>query len=60
MPLIAITSIKIYTEPARTPIVLSPTGISADSTPTTLSIMISTKEPAKPIVKDKHPNSIVY
>src|SRR6266576_332932 len=60
MPLIAITPIKIYAELAATPIVLSPIGISADSTPTALSITISTEESTKSIINDKHPNSIVY
>ena len=56
MPLIAITFIKIPTKLAATLIVLSPTKISANSTPTTPP----TKKSTKPIVKDKHPKFIIY
>ena len=56
MPLIAITPIKIPTKLAATLIILSPTKISANSTPTAPS----TKKSTEPIVKDKHPKFIVH
>jgi len=61
MTLIAMTFIKIPTEPmAAALIILSFIKISADSMSTTLSIMTPTKKSTELIIKDMHPNFIVY
>ena len=45
---------------AVAPIILSPIKISTNSISITLSITTPIKKSTKPIIKDKHPNFIIY